>query len=133
MCSVSKNCFRFCGPEIIFNPALFNTVSDYEGVHDLIYKSCGTCRAEEQPNLYENIVLAGGNTLFPFISQRLENMLSNAPAEVTITANAERAFSTWVGGSIIASISTFDQVWISNKEYKERGPAIVHEKNYYSL
>lgn len=119
----------------MFNPALFNIESHYGGVHDLIYKACSDCRIEEQPNLYRNIVLAGGNSLFPFLSQRLEIMLAQAhlPFEVVIAANPERSYSTWIGGSIIASLSTFDQVWISNGEYKEYGPEIVHTKNYYNI
>lgn len=128
-----KKYFRFRGPELLFNPALFNIESQYGGIHDLIYKSCSECRVEEQPNLYSNIVLAGGNTLFPNIAQRLNDMLLNVPAEVVITANPERPYSAWVGGSIIASLSTFDQVWISRQEYDEHGPTIVHNKNYYNI
>ena len=37
-------------------------------------------------------------------------------------------YSVWIGGSILASLSTFQQMWISKQEYDESGPAIVHRK-----
>merc|ERR1719410_276569 len=40
----------------------------------------------------------------------------------------ERKYSVWIGGSILASLSTFQQMWISKQEYDECGPAIVHRK-----
>jgi hypothetical protein len=33
-----------------------------------------------------------------------------------------------VGGSILSSLSTFQQMWISKQEYDESGPSIVHRK-----
>ena len=41
---------------------------------------------------------------------------------------AERKYSVWIGGSILASLSTFQQMWISKQEYDESGPSIVHRK-----
>ncbi|TKR82578.1 hypothetical protein L596_016277 [Steinernema carpocapsae] len=40
----------------------------------------------------------------------------------------ERKYSVWIGGSILASLSTFQQMWISKQEYDESGPSIVHRK-----
>ena len=37
-------------------------------------------------------------------------------------------YSVWIGGSILASLSTFQQMWISKQEYDECGPSIVHRK-----
>ena len=37
-------------------------------------------------------------------------------------------YSVWIGGSILASLSTFQQMWISKQEYDESGPSIVHRK-----
>lgn len=36
--------------------------------------------------------------------------------------------AVWIGGSILASLSTFQQMWISKQEYDESGPSIVHRK-----
>lgn len=40
----------------------------------------------------------------------------------------ERKYSVWIGGSILASLSTFQQMWIAKSEYDESGPSIVHRK-----
>lgn len=45
-----------------------------------------------------------------------------------IIAPPERKYSVWIGGSILASLSTFQQMWISKQEYDEAGPSIVHRK-----
>ena len=47
---------------------------------------------------------------------------------VKIIAPPERKYSVWIGGSILASLSTFDEMWITKEEYAENGPSIVHKK-----
>ncbi len=47
---------------------------------------------------------------------------------IKVVAPPERMISAWIGGSIIASLSTFQQMWISKEEYDETGPSIVHRK-----
>ena len=48
--------------------------------------------------------------------------------KIKIIAPPERKYSVWIGGSILASLSTFQQMWISKLEYDESGPSIVHRK-----
>lgn len=45
----------------------------------------------------------------------------------------ERKYSVWIGGSILGSLSTFQQMWISKAEYDEAGPTIVHRKCMWGL
>lgn len=45
---------------------------------------------------------------------------------VKIIAPPERKYSTWIGGSILASLSTFQQMWVSKEQYDERGPSVIH-------
>ena len=40
----------------------------------------------------------------------------------------ERKYSVWIGGSILASLSTFQDMWITKGEYDESGPNIVYTK-----
>jgi hypothetical protein len=40
--------------------------------------------------------------------------------------------AVWIGGSILASLSTFQQMWISKQEYDESGPSIVHRKYVFT-
>ena len=48
--------------------------------------------------------------------------------KVKVLTAPERKYSVWIGGSILSSLSTFQQMWISKEEYDECGPAIVHRK-----
>ena len=48
--------------------------------------------------------------------------------KIKIIAPPERKYSVWIGGSILASLSTFQQMWISKQEYDESGPSVVHRK-----
>lgn len=71
-----------------------------------------------------NIVLAGGTTLFPGFGDRLLSEIKNyseTPKDlrVVISAPPERKYSTWMGGSILASLPTFKKMWVSQEEYKE--------------
>ena len=69
--------------------------------------------------------------MFPGIGLRLTKELTAlAPStmKVKVVAPPERKYSVWIGGSILASLSTFAASWISKAEYDESGPSIVHRK-----
>lgn len=53
--------------------------------------------------------------------------------KVKIVAPPERKYSVWIGGSILASLSTFQNLWCSKQEYDESGPGIVHRSMYHRL
>jgi hypothetical protein len=79
--------------------------------------------------LYGNVVLSGGTTMFPGIADRMQKeltTLSPTSMKVKIVAPPERKYSVWIGGSILASLSTFQNLWCSKQEYDESGPGIVH-------
>jgi actin beta/gamma 1 len=50
---------------------------------------------------------------------------------VRIVAPPERKYSVWIGGSILSSLSTFQNMWCTKQEYDESGPAIVHRSMFY--
>lgn len=69
--------------------------------------------------------------MFPGMADRMQKELTGlAPSSmrVKIIAPPERKYSVWIGGSILASLSSFQQLWISKQEYDEAGPSIVHRK-----
>jgi len=89
------------------------------------------CDVDICKDLYANIVLSGGNTMFPGIADRMHKeitALAPPTMNVKIIAPPECKYSVWIGGSILASLSTFQQMWITKQEYDESGPAIVHRK-----
>merc|ERR1719147_106439 len=82
-------------------------------------------------DLYANTVLSGGTTMYPGIADRMQKeitALAPSTMKIKIIAPPERKYSVWIGGSILASLSTFQQMWISKQEYDESGPSIVHRK-----
>lgn len=41
---------------------------------------------------------------------------------------SERRFGAWTGGSILSSLGSFQQLWVSKQEYEETGKVIVQSK-----
>jgi len=119
--------FRCC--ECLFQPSLIGMEQD--GVHQLCFQSIMKCDVDIRKDLYSNIVLSGGTTMFEGIADRLTKEMTNlAPAaiKVKVVAPPERKYSVWIGGSILSSLSTFQQMWITKEEYDDSGPSIVHRK-----
>jgi len=120
---------RFRCAEVLFQPSLIG--KEYNGIHDLTWQSIQKCDIDIRKDLLINIVLSGGSTMFPHIDERLEKemtQLAPASAKVKIVAPPERKYSVWIGGSILSSLSTFQDMWITKEEYDESGPGIVHRK-----
>jgi len=120
---------RFRCAEVLFKPSLVG--KEIEGVHRTTYDSIMKCDVDIRKDLYGNIVLSGGTTMFDGIADRMQQEITDlAPPsmKIKIVAPPERKYSVWIGGSILSSLSTFQQMWISKAEYDESGPAIVHRK-----
>merc|ERR1712223_1782030 len=85
--------------------------------------------------MYKNIVLSGGSTMYQGIEDRMMQEIANlAPSTVAakIVAPPERKYSVWIGGSILGSLATFEEMWITKAEYEESGVSIVHRKMVFS-
>jgi actin-related protein len=120
---------RFRVPEVLFQPSIIG--KEANGIHQQVFDSIMKCDVDIRKDLYANVVLSGGNTMFEGIEERLTKELTAlAPSamKIKVLAPPERKYSVWIGGSILASLSTFQQQWISKAEYDESGPTIVHEK-----
>mmetsp|Transcript_49981 Transcript_49981/g.159955 ORF Transcript_49981/g.159955 Transcript_49981/m.159955 type:complete len:103 (+) Transcript_49981:291-599(+) len=98
-------------------------------------ESVNKCDVDVRKELYSGILLTGGNTIFPNVKERLERELAEqAPGGarvkvITSTSSAERRYSAWIGGSILASLGSFQQMWMSKAEYEEHGAALIHRKS----
>ncbi|KAH7518563.1 hypothetical protein FEM48_Zijuj09G0184800 [Ziziphus jujuba var. spinosa] len=89
---------RFRCPEVLFQPSLIGM--EVPGIRENTYNSIMKCDVDIRTEL----------------------------VKIKVVAPPERKYSVWIGGSISASVSTFQQMWISKGEYDESGPAIVHRK-----
>jgi len=120
---------RFRCPEVLFQPNLIG--KEASGIHDCTFQTIMKCDIDIRRDLYANIVMSGGTTMFSGIAERMTKELTAlAPStmKIKVVAPPERKYSVWIGGSILASLSTFQQMWISKAEYDESGPSIVHRK-----
>uniref|UniRef100_A0A0N5CEL1 DnaJ homolog subfamily C member 21 n=1 Tax=Strongyloides papillosus TaxID=174720 RepID=A0A0N5CEL1_STREA len=116
---------RFRCPEAMFQPSFLGMES--AGIHESTYNSIMKCDIDIRKDLYANTVLSGGTTMYPGIADRMQKeitALAPSTMKIKIIAPPERKYSVWIGGSILASLSTFQQMWISKQEYDESGPSI---------
>ena len=122
---------RFRAPELLFRPDLIG--EECEGIHDVLKYSIHRADMDLRRVLYANIVLSGGSTLVRFFGDRLLlELKKDAPKDIKIRISApqERLYSTWIGGSILASLDTFKRMWVSKREYDEEGVRAIHRKTF---
>jgi len=116
-------------PEALFQPAKYG--KDFPGIHELTFQSIMKCDVDVRKDLYSNIVMSGGTTMYNGIADRLSKevtALAPSTIKVKVIAPAERRFSVWIGGSILSCLSSFQTQWITKSEFDESGAAIVHRK-----
>merc|ERR1712207_109921 len=120
---------RFRCPEVLFQPSFVG--KEASGIHDTTFQSIMKCDVDIRKDLYANVVLSGGTTMFGGIGERMTKELTAlAPStmKIKVVAPPDRKYSVWIGGSILSSLKTFVEMWIKKEEYDECGPSIVHEK-----
>lgn len=120
---------RFRVPEGLFQPSLIGM--EISGIQDVVYDCANKCDIDIRKTLFENIVLSGGTTMLPGIDTRLQSDLKSMVPELivpNVSAPPERKYSVWIGGSILSSLPSFEDMWITKAEYEEYGPLIVHRK-----
>lgn len=120
---------RFQCPEALFKPEMLG--NEMTGMHLTTYNSIMKTDIDIRKDLYNNMVMSGGTTMFEGIANRVQKEVESlAPAsmKIKVVAPPERQYSVWIGGSILSSLSTFQQMWVSKNEYEEMGPSIVHRK-----
>lgn len=116
---------RFRCPEALFNPAMIG--KEAKGIHELLHDTIQKCDIDLRKELYNNIVLSGGTTMYDGINERLTKELDVLSAsKVRVITPPERKYSVWIGGSILASLNTFNKNWFTRSHYDEFGPAGIH-------
>ena len=119
-------------PEALFKPSMLG--KEGNGFGEICNESIQKCNKDIRKDLYNNIVLSGGTTLFNGFPERFtKEVKAFAPksmkGEVKVIASPKRHLAPWVGGSILSSISSFKSMWITKAEYEEYGASIFHKKN----
>jgi len=108
---VSVNTPRFSAPEALFDPGLIKEGDEALGIHDMSYASIQDCDVDIRMDLYGNVILSGGTTLYAGLPDRLEMEIDKKcpqAGSVKIIASQDRYYSVWTGGSTLSSLSTFE-------------------------
>ena len=120
-------------PEILFQPSLWQGQMEesQDGIHQHTYNTIIKCERDIWKDLFKNIVLAGGCTMFKGMKERMQKEVQAlAPSNLTplVDSPADRKHSAWLGGAILSSMQRFDGMFIKKSEYEEEGARIVHRK-----
>ncbi|XP_058921510.1 actin-related protein T2 [Kogia breviceps] len=116
-------------PEALFSPERLGVQSP--GLSKMVSCSITKCDADIQKMLYGEIVLSGGTTLFRGLDDRLLRELERVASRGTpikVTAPPDRCFSTWIGASIVTSLSSFKQMWVTSADFQEFGTSVVQRR-----
>lgn len=130
---------RYRAPEGLFdNKAAYTSdthpqPSGEQTIVSTINKALQACDVDTRPVLLNNIVLTGAGSLLEKLPDRIQSdvqtMYPNPKVRVLANGNsAERKFGAWIGGSVLGSLGTFHQMWVSRQEYEEFGPGIVEKR-----
>ncbi|VDN37565.1 unnamed protein product [Gongylonema pulchrum] len=108
--------------------------SSVMSVSQIAAAACGMCDIDIRPAMYSGLTVTGGNSLLMGFTERLNHDLAHkCPPTIKLRVYAaptpmERRFGAWIGGSILASLGAFQQMWISRAEYDDEGKSIVTKK-----
>ncbi|KAL1571108.1 actin like 6A [Candida albicans] len=96
------------------------------GISQLISHTLSNIDIDLRASLANNIIVTGGISLISQLTERLYLELSNNNPGLKIRLHAvgnstERINQAWIGGSVLASLGTFHQMWVTKEEYNEVG------------
>ncbi len=104
-------------------------------LHELVKESLSAVAdADVRKELCGNIILTGASSLYSNLEQRLsleaQYLVPNIyKCKVIATRNTvERRFAPWIGGSVLSSLGSFQQLWLSKQEYAEFGMALATQR-----
>ena len=113
---------RFRCPEVLFQPSFIG--KEASGIHDTTFQSIMKCDVDIRKDLYANVVLSGGTTMFAGIGERMTKELTAlAPStmKIKVIAPPERKYSAWIGGSILSALGASEPSFTTRAEYEDSG------------
>ncbi len=117
-------------PEILFNPSIIG--SENLSFQEMIISSINKVDIDLRKNLYNNVLISGGNTLFKGIQEKFHSEIKNlAPKNMKVKLHTpgNRLLSCWSGGNVISILEIFKKMWVSREEWVEKGnKSIIHIK-----
>ncbi|XP_072100264.1 actin-3-like isoform X2 [Mobula birostris] len=120
---------KFSCPEVMFKPFLIG--KDIQNLPALAHSVIEHCNEEICNEMYTNIVLAGGNTMFRNMGQRIQQEMTDlvkSEKKVKVLAPPNGNYLSWKGASILAGLSTFHQMCITRQDFEEYGVTALYRK-----
>ncbi|BEI81562.1 hypothetical protein CcaverHIS002_0207220 [Cutaneotrichosporon cavernicola] len=110
-----------------------HSLKDAVSLSQLVHDSIMACDVDVRAALLQNIVVVGNTSLTRGLTERLDVELATLMPSQKIKIHSpsipyERKYSAWLGGSVLASLGTFHQLWVTKDEYEEHGMNIVHQR-----
>ena len=124
---------KFRCPELLFKPSLMGNLNEYnieDGIHKVCFDTISKCDFEIHNLLHKGIVLSGGCTLLPGLERRLEKEVQGlvpTGTTVQVIAPEHRKNSVWIGGSILGSLTTLKDMWVTKEQYADQGPSVIQK------
>lgn len=114
-----------CG-EVLFNPKdiLDDQDESIVSVPEMIKNVVSNCDLDTRTELLQNIFLSGGVTTMPGFRERLLKELKKVIPHnrgIVVYGGEESRFAVWTGGSVLCSLPSFADNWISQEDYEENG------------
>lgn len=143
---------RFLGPELFFKPEIFKPQLS-QSLSEVVDRAILACPIDTRRDLYSNIVLSGGSTMFKNFEKRLRREIkervtkrreANAQqhknldvgsvkeVEVNVVSHPKQRYAVWFGGSMIAHTAQFKSVCHSKEKYYEVGPRLVRHNQVFT-
>ncbi|XP_057276722.1 actin-like protein 7A [Pezoporus wallicus] len=119
---------RFLCAEALFKPELSG--SQQQGLSQLTLACLSKCSADIISKMLGNVLLCGGSTMMEGFAERFQKELAMMfPCDSPIIATSpQRKFAVWIGGSILASLNSFQDLWVHRYEYEEHGSTCIFRK-----
>lgn len=132
---------RFLAPEVFFQPEIYS--SDYiTPLPELVHQAIASAPIDTRRNLYGNIVLSGGSTMFKGFGKRIKrdvkrlvdgrnaatakgSTLAGTEVDVEVVTHHMQRAAVWFGGSVLASTPGFYASCHTKADYEEYGASIV--------
>ena len=109
-------------------------IPGFYGIHKMAIDSIFNSELDSRKEIYQNIIVTGGNTIFQGFNERLQkHIFFNSPQNiktkvVDLLSNSQKNHTSFLGGSILSSLGSFNQLWITQQDYNEYGPFIIEKK-----
>jgi len=135
----------FLGPEVFFHPEFANPAFT-ESISSVVDRTIQACPIDTRRDLYKNVILSGGSTMFKNFGQRLQrdvNRLVKArhelqdvkgtPLEVNVISSRIQRYAVWFGGSLISAAPDFYTHSHTREQYQEYGPSIARYNKIFKV